>query len=236
MRWRCCGSLVAHSPALAQRPEQPPARWSECLPDHRVADISHWRRDRVSGAEQLRKFGTNILSWTSWGSHCCSEIAPLIAAILIAGRSGSAYAAHIGTMKVTEELDALRTFGLSPTELLVLPRMLALIVAPAVVDRLCRCAGCVRRDVDRRESAQRQLYGFFWRDSREAVALRHFLIGVGKAPFLPSSLRWSDVIRDSRFVAVDDVGRHTTMSVVQKHLSGHHFDALCSIILNWWNL
>ena len=57
------------------------------------------------------------------------ELSPLLTAIIIAGRSGSAYTAQIGTMKVTEEIDALRTIGVAPQELLVLPKMLALIIA-----------------------------------------------------------------------------------------------------------
>ena len=81
------------------------------------------------GAEQLRKFGTNIFIVDLVGISLVREIAPLIVAILIAGRSGSAYAAEIGTMKVTEELDAVRTLGISPMNLLVLPRALALVIA-----------------------------------------------------------------------------------------------------------
>ena len=57
------------------------------------------------------------------------EFAPLITAIIVAGRSGSAYAAQIGTMAVTEEIDAMRTLGIAPIELLVLPKLLALVVA-----------------------------------------------------------------------------------------------------------
>ena len=76
------------------------------------------------GAEQLRKFGTNIFIVDLVGISLLREISPLIVAILIAGRSGSAYAAEIGTMKVTEELDAVRTLGISPMNLLVLPRAL----------------------------------------------------------------------------------------------------------------
>ena len=63
------------------------------------------------------------------GLSMLREFAPLITAIIVAGRSGSAYAAQIGTMAVTEEIDAMRTLGIAPIELLVLPKLLALVVA-----------------------------------------------------------------------------------------------------------
>ena len=74
------------------------------------------------GAEQLRTFGANIFIVDLVGIALLREIAPLVTAILVAGRSGSAYAAQIGTMTVTEELDALRSLGISPMSLLVVPR------------------------------------------------------------------------------------------------------------------
>ena len=81
------------------------------------------------GAEQLRRFGANIFVADLVGLSMVRELSPLITAIIVAGRSGSAYAAQIGTMKVTEEIDALRTIGIAPLDLLVLPKMLALIIA-----------------------------------------------------------------------------------------------------------
>ena len=57
------------------------------------------------------------------------EFAPMVTAIIIAGRSGSAYAAQIGTMAVTEEIDAMRTLGIAPLEMLVLPKLIALVIA-----------------------------------------------------------------------------------------------------------
>jgi len=73
------------------------------------------------------------------------EFAPLITAIIIAGRSGSAYAAQIGTMSVTEEIDAMRTLGIPPLDLLVLPKIIALVDRAAAADRVCGRARRVRR-------------------------------------------------------------------------------------------
>ena len=80
------------------------------------------------GADQLRQYGANIFVADLVGLSMLREFAPLMTAIIIAGRSGSAYAAQIGTMVVTEEIDAMRTIGIAPLELLVLPKILALIV------------------------------------------------------------------------------------------------------------
>ena len=81
------------------------------------------------GSEQLKTFGANIFIVDLVGISLLREIAPLVTAILVAGRSGSAYTAQIGTMTVTEELDALRSLGISPMSLLVIPRALALVIA-----------------------------------------------------------------------------------------------------------
>lgn len=71
------------------------------------------------------------------------ELGPLFTAIILAGRSGSAFAAEIGTMKVTEEINALNTFGLDPTRFLVVPRLLAAIVVTPLLSVLCSLAGLV---------------------------------------------------------------------------------------------
>jgi len=81
------------------------------------------------GADQLRKFGADIFMVNLLGISTLRELGVLLTAIIIAGRSGSAFAAQIGTMQVNEEVDAIRALGLDPVELLVLPRLLALIVA-----------------------------------------------------------------------------------------------------------
>ncbi len=188
------------------------------------------------GAEQLRKFGTNIFIVDLVGISLLREIAPLIAAILIAGRSGSAYAAHIGTMKVTEELDALRTFGLSPTELLVLPRMLALVVALPLLTVYADVLGVLGGMLIASNQLNVSFTAFLARFD-EAVALRHFLIGIGKAPFFAVIIALVGCYQGFQIRGgVDDVGRHTTISVVQSIFLVIIFDALCSIMLNWWNL
>jgi phospholipid/cholesterol/gamma-HCH transport system permease protein len=80
------------------------------------------------GAVQLRQFGAEVYTINLVGRITLRELGPLMTAIMVAGRSGSAFAAQIGTMKLTEEVDAMRTIGVSPIEALVVPRMLAAVV------------------------------------------------------------------------------------------------------------
>lgn len=80
------------------------------------------------GAVQLRQFGADVFVINLVGRATLRELGVLMTAIMVAGRSGSAFAAQIGSMKLAEEIDAMRTIGLSPTEVLVLPRLIATVV------------------------------------------------------------------------------------------------------------
>lgn len=188
------------------------------------------------GAEQLRKFGTNIFIVDLVGISLLREIAPLIVAILIAGRSGSAYAAEIGTMKVTEELDAVRTLGISPMALLVLPRTLALMIAVPLLTVYADVLGVFGGMLIASSQLNVSFTEFVSR-FQEAVAVRHFLIGIGKAPFFAMLIALVGCYQGFQIRGgVDDVGRHTTISVVQGIFLVIVFDAICSILLNWWDL
>lgn len=80
-------------------------------------------------ADQLRRYGANIFVADLVGLSMLREFAPLITAIIVAGRSGSAYAAQIGSMSVSQEIDAMRTIGMRPIDMLVLPKIIALVMA-----------------------------------------------------------------------------------------------------------
>ncbi len=80
------------------------------------------------GAVQLEQFGAEIYTINLIGRITIRELGTLMTAIMVAGRSGSAFAAQIGTMKITEEIDAMRTIGVSPIEALVIPRMIATVI------------------------------------------------------------------------------------------------------------
>ncbi|NOZ57297.1 MAG: ABC transporter permease [Calditrichaeota bacterium] len=88
----------------------------------------------MQAAYQLKPFGVTIYMANLVGVSVTRELGPMLTAIVVAGRSGSAIAAEIGTMKVSEEIDALRTMGLNPIQFLVVPRLLAMLVMlPALV-------------------------------------------------------------------------------------------------------
>ncbi len=188
------------------------------------------------GAEQLRKFGTNIFIVDLVGISLLREIAPLIVAILIAGRSGSAYTAEIGTMQVTEELDAVRALGISPISLLVLPRALALVIAMPLLTVYADAFGVFGGMLIASTNLNVSFTEFVAR-FEEAVALRHFLIGIGKSVFFAMIIALVACYQGFQIRGgVEDVGRYTTRSVVQSIFLVIVFDAICSILLNWWHL
>src|SRR5207248_7290080 len=80
-------------------------------------------------ASQIEKYGANIFVVVGVSISICRELSPVIVAIIVAGRSGSAFTAQLGTMKLNEEIDALTTMGLSPMRVLILPRFIALMIA-----------------------------------------------------------------------------------------------------------
>ncbi|MBI4523987.1 MAG: MlaE family lipid ABC transporter permease subunit [Deltaproteobacteria bacterium] len=185
------------------------------------------------GAEQLRTFGANIFVVDLVGISLLREIAPLVTAILVAGRSGSAYAAQIGTMKVTEELDAIRTLGVQPMHLLVVPKLLALIVALPLLTVYADVVGVFGGML----IAWGQLgvsFAEFLSRFQEAVALKHFVIGVGKAPVFAVIIALVGCYQGFQIRGgVDDVGRHTTISVVEAIFLVIVFDAFFSVLLSW---
>ena len=185
------------------------------------------------GAVQLVRYGANIFVADLVGLSILREMAPLLTAIIVAGRSGSAYAAQIGTMKVTEEIDAMHTIGVSPMELLVLPKMLALLVALPLLTVYADILGVLGGMI----VAQTQLdVGFadFLDRFDDAIKMSSFLAGLGKAPVFAAIIALVGCFQGFRASgSADSVGRQTTVSVVQAIFLVIVFDALFSVILNW---
>ena len=181
------------------------------------------------GAGQLRQYGANIFVADLVGLSMLREFAPLMTAIIIAGRSGSAYAAQIGTMAVTEEIDAMRTLGIEPMELLVLPKVIALTVALPLLTVFADVLGVLGGMI----MAQAQLgvtYAEFLDRFVKAVSVTAFLIGVGKAPVFAIIITLIGCFQGFRTKGgADSVGRQTTRSVVQSIFLVIVADALFSI-------
>jgi phospholipid/cholesterol/gamma-HCH transport system permease protein len=135
------------------------------------------------GFFHFRKFGADIYVVDMVGILVLREIGVLIVAIMVAGRSGSSYTAELGSMKMREEIDALRTMGFDPVEVLILPRILALVIALPVLAFLGSMAALFGA------SLVASLYGgmstdIFIERLRDAISLTHFKVGLIKAPFM----------------------------------------------------
>jgi phospholipid/cholesterol/gamma-HCH transport system permease protein len=181
------------------------------------------------GADQLRQYGANIFVADLVGLSMVREFATLMTAIIIAGRSGSAYAAQIGTMSVTEEIDAMRTLGIAPLDLLVLPKILALVIALPLLTVFADVLGVFGGMI----MARAQLgVGFpeFLERFVKAVSVTAYLIGICKAPAFAAIIAVVGCFQGFRTKGgADSVGRQTTRSVVQSIFLVIVADALFSI-------
>lgn len=184
------------------------------------------------GADQLRQYGANIFVADLVGLSMLREFAPLITAIIIAGRSGSAYAAQIGSMTVTEEINAMRTLGIAPLELLVLPKIMALLLVLPLLTVFADVLGVFGGMI----MARAQLgvgYGEFLDRFVKAVSVTAYLIGICKAPVFAGIIAVVGCFQGFRAKGgADSVGRQTTRSVVQSIFLVIVADALFSIIFS----
>lgn len=188
------------------------------------------------GADQLQRFGANIFIVDLVGLAMLRELSPLLTAIIVAGRSGSAYAAQIGTMKVTEEIDALRTIGVVPQELLVLPKLLALIIALPLLTVYTDVTGVLGGML-----MANYMLGIspdvFLDRFDDAITLSSYLTGIGKAPVFAAIIALVGCYQGFQVSGgADSVGRRTTVSVVQAIFLIIVVDALFSIVFNWLDL
>jgi len=185
------------------------------------------------GAEQLQRFGANIYVANLVGLSMVRELSPMLTAIIVAGRSGSAYAAQIGTMKVTEEIDALRTIGVGQLELLVLPKVLALVLALPLLTVYTDVMGVLGGMI----MARAQLdvsFSAYLGQLDEAISLASYLIGIGKAPVFAVIIALVGCYQGFQVGgSADSVGRQTTVSVVQSIFLVILTDALFSIVFSW---
>ena len=167
------------------------------------------------GLFHFRKFGADVYVVDMVGILVLREIGVLIVAIMIAGRSGSSYTAELGSMKMREEIDALQTMGLDPIEVLILPRILALVIALPALAFLGSMAALYGGGM------VCWLYGgmspeIFLSRLREAISLDHFQVGISKAPFMALVI---GIVASIEGLAVrgsaESLGLQTTASVVK---------------------
>lgn len=166
-------------------------------------------------SDQLRQFGADLFTVDLIGLSIVREVGVLITAIMIAGRSGSAFTAEIGTMKVNEELDAMRTLGLDPVEVLVLPRVIALIITLPFLVFFANCMGILGGAVMTILALDLTPLQFI-QQLKAAITVEDFVVGMAKAPvhaFIIAVVGCYEGFRVER--SAESVGKQTTMAVVE---------------------
>ena len=179
---------------------------------------------------QLKIYGANIFIVDMLGISIFRELAPLLTAIVIAGRSGSSFTAQIGAMKITEELDAMRTMGFDPIRFLVIPRIVALMLMMPLLIFVSDIAGLVGGMLVAKLDLGISVSVFLDR-LNEVVAAKHFFVGLAKGPFFAFLIASIGIFRG--LMVKDDtqsIGINTTKSVVESIFSVIVCDAIFSII------
>jgi len=180
---------------------------------------------------QAEKYGANIFVVDGVAIGATREFAPIIVAVIVAGRSGAAFTAQLGSMRLTEETDAIRTLGLDPLQVLVLPRVLALMLALPLlvfVGDVMSLLGAMAIAGPMLDVTPTAFLGRL----REALDLRHVLIGLVKAPVFAlviaviGARMGMTVARDTRAL-----GAATTSTVVQSIVAVILLDAAFAVLL-----
>ncbi len=182
------------------------------------------------GATLLTKFGANIYTVHLVSFSFLREFGPLLAAIIIAGRTASAFTAQIGSMRAREEIDAIRVLGLNPIELLVIPRLLALMLALPILTFVSMMSGILGGML----VAQATLdisSTMFLSVLQQNVGLHHFWVGLAKAPFFAFVIVMISCLEGFKVSgSAQSVGEHTTASVVQSIFMVIVIDAIFAIV------
>lgn len=182
------------------------------------------------GVQQLRQFGAETFTVEAVGIGMFRELGVLLTAIIVAGRSGSAFTAQIGTMQVNQEVDAMRTIGLNPIEWLVLPRIIALVISMPLLAFWGDMTGLLGGAVACIFYLDFTLVQFFDR-LRDTVGIWHFYTGMIKAPVFGLVIAAIGCFEGLRVRgSAESVGQLTTRSVVESIFCVIVLDAVFSII------
>ena len=184
------------------------------------------------GADQLERFGAEIFTINLLGVGLLREIGGLITAIIVAGRSGSAFTAHIGTMRVNQEIDAMQTMGLNTVDTLVLPRVIALMITLPLLTFYANIMGLIGGAM----MCYFQLditIPVFLRQLNDAVDVNTLMVGLIKAPvfaFVIALVGCYEGFQVERNAA--SVGQLTTRSVVESIFLVIVLDAAFSVMFS----
>ena len=184
------------------------------------------------GADQLKRFGAEIFTINLLGVGLLREIGGLITAIIVAGRSGSAFTAQIGTMRVNEEIDAMQTMGLNTVDTLVLPRIIGLVIALPLLTFYADIMGLIGGAVMCYFSLGLTI-PVFLRQLQDAVSVNTFMVGMIKAPvfaFVIALVGCYEGFQVERNAA--SVGALTTRAVVEAVFLVIVLDAAFSVMFS----
>ena len=189
------------------------------------------------GSVQLRQFGMEMLTINLVGRLTFRELGVLMTAIMVAGRSGSAFAAQLGTMKLTEEIDAMRTIGVSPMEALVLPRTLAVVIMMPLLGFYASIMSIIGGAFLCAIALDIPPITFFQR-LREVVPITDLWVGLIKAPVFGLIIAISGCFQGMQVKGnAEEVGLRTTAAVVQAIFLVIVIDAFFAVFFTWvgWN-
>ncbi len=181
---------------------------------------------------QLRNYGANIYIVDFLGLSILREFGPLLTAIMLAGRTGSSYTAQLGLMKINREIDALNTMGVTPSDLLILPRIIGLFIALPLLTVWANMFGILGGMVMANNMLDITWYDFAHR-FEQVIPLRALLIGMGKAPVFALIISSIGCFQGMKVEgSAESVGRNTTKSVVLAIFFIIVVDAIFSVILS----
>jgi phospholipid/cholesterol/gamma-HCH transport system permease protein len=189
------------------------------------------------GSVQLRQFGMEMLTINLVGRLTFRELGVLMTAIMVAGRSGSAFAAQLGTMKLTEEVDAMRTIGVSPMEALVLPRTLAVVIMMPLLGFYASVMAVIGGGFLCAIALEIPPITFIQR-LREVVPITDLWVGLIKAPVFGVIIALSGCYQGMQVKGnAEEVGLRTTAAVVQAIFMVIVIDAFFAVFFTWvgWN-
>jgi phospholipid/cholesterol/gamma-HCH transport system permease protein len=182
------------------------------------------------GAQQLRKFGADVFVVDLVTVGVLRELGVLLTAIIVAGRSGSAFAAEIGAMQLNEEVDALDAIGVDPIQVLVLPRVLGLVIALPLLTLVADIIGLVGGGLLCHALLDMPLVQYLHR-AQGAIASTTFWVGIVKAPVFACLIAISGCYCGMRVRGSSrDLGRLTTLAVVQSIFFVILVDALFAVL------
>jgi len=185
---------------------------------------------------QLRNYGANIYIVNFLGLAVLREFGPLVTAIMATGRTGSAFTAQLGMMQLNEEIDALKTMGITPGELLILPRIIGLVIVLPLLTMWADIFNIIGGMMMAKNMLGISWYAFLQR-FQHVVELRSLLIGLGKAPIFALIIAGISCFNGMQVkMSADSIGKQTTRSVVWSIFFIMMADAVFSVVFDKFKL